>query len=69
MKNLKQLRSDAGLTQNELARTARIERWKVAHAEVGLRPLNEDEEKAIRRALVVAVRVKTARLQKFAGVA
>lgn len=49
---LRQARDRYGWTQNQIAIEANIERWKISHAEVLLRPLTRAEQKSVHAALV-----------------
>lgn len=62
MKNLKKLRQEAGLTQHGLGALAKLPRWKIAHAEVGIVKLTPSEASAIRDVLMDACRKKSARV-------
>jgi transcriptional regulator with XRE-family HTH domain len=56
MKKFKELRRMAGWTQTKTARASRINRAKLSQAECGEIELNHDEETAIRRVLIRAIR-------------
>jgi transcriptional regulator with XRE-family HTH domain len=61
MKNLKELRKAAGLTQQHLGQLTNISRIRICHAELGLMKLTRDEVATIRKALV-SVSKKSARV-------
>lgn len=52
MKNLRKIRKAVGVTQHQLAASSGVARWRICHAEVGIRPLTSAEEKKIRKVLV-----------------
>ena len=56
MKNLKNLRSRAGLNQFELARRAGVSRWKLSMVENHQLTLRPEEETAVLAALAAEVR-------------
>lgn len=62
IKNLRQLRKDAGHTQYGLAKLTRIDRTRISHAELGVVALTADEIRRIRRVLIVTGKKKMARL-------
>lgn len=64
---LRKARKMAGLTQDELARLARIERSKISRAENGFLALGPSEAAAIERALLGVIRRRTARLGVLLG--
>ena len=61
-RELRKLRKMAGLTQDELARLARIERTRISRAENGFAELRTRESTAVQRALLRVIRRRTARL-------
>lgn len=61
MKSLRKMRRALGLTQHALEAASGIARWKICHAELGLRQLTELEENVIRKVLV-KVRKKSERV-------
>jgi transcriptional regulator with XRE-family HTH domain len=62
MKNLKELRRDAGLTQYGLARLSGIRRAKISHAELGLAELTPNEIKLVRKIFLDVSAKKSARV-------
>ena len=62
MKNLKQLRRDAALTQHALAKATGIPRVKICHAELGIAKLTPDEVARIRKFVLDLARKKSERV-------
>jgi predicted transcriptional regulator len=62
MKNLKQLRRDAALTQYGLAKATGIPRAKICHAELGIVALSSGEIALIRKILLKVARKNSARV-------
>jgi transcriptional regulator with XRE-family HTH domain len=62
MKNLKDLRKDAGLTQQALGQLTKISRIRICHAELGLATLTENEFGSIRKVLLGVAKKKSARV-------
>jgi DNA-binding XRE family transcriptional regulator len=62
MKNLKQLRRDAMITQYALAKATGIPRAKISHAELGIVTLTPEESVLIRKCLLNIARKKSARV-------
>jgi transcriptional regulator with XRE-family HTH domain len=62
MKNLRQLRRDAALTQYALAKATGIPRVKISHAELGIVTLSPDEIVLVRKFLLNVARKKSARV-------
>ena len=56
MKGLKRLRETAGLTQWELSRAAKVDRSRLALAEVGQVILSAEQEGRVRRVLAREIR-------------
>jgi hypothetical protein len=69
LKNLKEMRHDAGLSQHALAIACSINLWRISHAELGMLELSRLEQDAIRRVLAKAINKKTKRFRKLAGAA
>jgi predicted transcriptional regulator len=67
MKNLRNNRRDAGLTQYALARATGIRRWRISHAELGLLKLTSDESSLVSKILVEISRRKSARVENELG--
>jgi predicted transcriptional regulator len=62
MKNLKQLRRDAMITQYALAKATGIPRVKISHAELGIVTLTSAEIVLIQKCLLNIARKKSARV-------
>ena len=67
MRNLRELRKDAALTQRKLASAAGINHWRISHAELGHLRLNPGEIASIRKVLIDAARKKSARVLEALG--
>ncbi len=62
MENLRELRRMAGWTQAKASRATGINRAKLSQAECGEIQLSEQEEAAVRRVLIVAMRDRAAKI-------
>jgi len=63
VEDLKKLRGMADWTQTRTARVSGVHRTKLSQAECGEIELNREEDAAVRRVLLAAIRERAARMQ------